>query len=281
MKFILLIITIISAAACLIAVYFHINHNDNKPITDPGYKIYKPKIINLTNNYAVPVLMYHRIDDLGSDEVKSPLLRDLTVPVKDFDEQIKYLVEQDFAVLSIRDVENAQLNNLPLPKKSVVITMDDGYRDNFENAFPILQKYGIPATIFVVTSMIDKSNHLSWDQILQMNNKPVNYGSHTIHHYDLTTLPLTKLDDELILSKQTLENKLPEKITSIAYPSGEFNDLVTQRTKQAGYISGWKKGGGPVQPGNNMYLLPRIRVHGRTTMEDFKRKVWSGVYAQL
>lgn len=230
-----------------------------------------------TREFAVPVLMYHRINDLSEREAKSPLLRDLTVAPAEFDKQVKYLIDHGFTILSARDVERAVRESRSLPERAVALTMDDGYRDNFERAFPILRRYGIPATIFLVSSVVDGPNHLTWEQTIEMHQRRVDFESHTVHHYDLTTLAQPQLDYELAESKRIIEARLSDRVTSIAYPSGEYSDQVVSRVEFAGYLAGWKKGGGPVQPDDNAYLLPRIRVRGCTTMDDFKRKVWSGI----
>ncbi len=232
----------------------------------------------MTAQFAVPVLMYHRISDLTEREARSPLMRDLTVSPRDFEAQIRYLVANGFTFLFARDVEQAVREHRPLPEKAVALTMDDGYRDNFEQAFPILRKYNVPATLFLVTSTVDTAGHVTWDEVRYMQPQGVGYGSHTVTHADLTTLPLARLDYELCESKRVLEGKLLERITAVAYPAGKYNQTVAARAEAAGYLAGWKKGGGPVQPGQDRFLLPRVRVHGRTTMKDFKRKVWSGVY---
>ena len=86
------------------------------------------------------------------------------------------------------------------------------------------------------------------------------------------------MDYELRVSKSIIEDRLIEKITAVAYPSGRYSKTVTERTEAAGYIAGWKKGGGPVEPGQDPYLLPRIRVQGHTTSRDFQRKVFSGMF---
>ncbi|MEQ1821855.1 MAG: polysaccharide deacetylase family protein [Fimbriimonadaceae bacterium] len=234
--------------------------------------------VEMTENFAVPVLMYHRISDLTPTQARSPLTRDLTVSPKDFEEQVSYLKNNGFSILSIYDVQAALLNGMPLPKKSVVITMDDGYRDNFEQAFPILQRHGVPATVFVVTSVVGDSKHLSWAQIAQLRESAWSFGSHTVSHPDLTVLPGDRLETELVNSKSVLEQRTASPVTTIAYPSGRFDDRVVQATQKAGYLTGWNKGGGPVRPGDDPFRLPRVRVHGRTTMADFKRKVWSGVW---
>jgi peptidoglycan/xylan/chitin deacetylase (PgdA/CDA1 family) len=222
--------------------------------------------------------MYHRVANLTEKEAKSPLMRDLTVSPKNFEEQVKYLADNHFTFLFARDVERAEREGTPLPERAVAITLDDGYKDNFDEAFPILRKYGAKATIFLVTNTINTGGHLNWDNVQIMQRERVGYGSHTVHHYELTSLTVPEMDYELRQSKKDIEGHLFERITAVAYPSGKYNRTVADRAEAAGYLAGWKKGGGPVQPGADMYLLPRVRVNGGSTMADFKRKVWSGVY---
>lgn len=232
----------------------------------------------MTENFAVPVLMYHRVCALSEREARSPLLRDLTVSPQDFERQVKYLSDHGFVFLKASQVEEALNQHEPLPEKAVALTMDDGYRDNFTDAFPILRKYRAAATIFLVTNTVDTPGHVAWDDVAVMRQQDVGYGSHTVHHYDLTDLPEAQLDYELRESKRVLEERLAEPVSDVAYPSGAYNALVVARTRCAGYRAGWKKGGGPVQPGAEPFLLPRVRVRGDTTMEEFKRMVWSGRY---
>lgn len=232
----------------------------------------------MTEHFAVPVLMYHRICDLTPREQRSELMRDLTVSPAHFEQQVKYLVDNGFTFLLAREVEEAARQHRSLPEKAVVLTMDDGYKDNFDCAFPILQKYNVPATIFLVTDTVNTDTHLSWENVLIMQKQQVGYGSHTVHHYDLPGLTPTEVEYELRESKRVLESRLVEKITAVAYPSGQYNRMVAEKAREVGYLAGWKKGGGPVQPGMDRYLLPRVRVNGGTTMKDFKRKVFSGLY---
>jgi peptidoglycan/xylan/chitin deacetylase (PgdA/CDA1 family) len=205
-------------------------------------------------------------------------MRDLTVSPADFEEQVKYLAENHFNFLLASEVEEAVRKGEALPERAVAITMDDGYKDNFERAFPILRRYHANATIFMVTNNFEKPQRLSWQDARTMRDGGVGWGSHTVSHADLTTLPQDRLDYELKESKRILETGLGLPVTSVAYPSGAYNDLVVERTKADGYLAGWKKGGGPVQPGAPAYLLPRVRVHGRTDMHDFQRKIWSGYW---
>jgi peptidoglycan/xylan/chitin deacetylase (PgdA/CDA1 family) len=252
-----------------------------RPIRREGTRIAPaPPPPTRTSDFAVPVLMYHRISDLNDAERRSPLLRDLTVAPMEFARQMQYLVDQGFTLLLAREVEEAVRAGRELPEKAVAVTMDDGYRDNFEQAFPILSRHGLPATIFVVTNTVETVGHLSWEEIGIMHGAEVGYGSHTVSHFDLTLLPLAQLDFELREYPRVLAERLVERLTAVANPAGRYNRRVAARAQAAGYLAGWKKGGGPVRPGDDMYLLPRVRVRGCTTMEEFQRKVWSGVNAR-
>lgn len=227
-----------------------------------------------TKQFSVPVLMYHRVDHLSEKEERSPLLRDLTVSPADFEQQVRFLVDNGYSVLLASEVEKAVMEGRELPEKAVSITLDDGYKDNFEQAFPILAKYRVPATVFLVTNNFGRPDRLSWDDVLQMKKEAgFGYGSHSVHHYDLTTLGQKELDYELVESKRLIEFKVQDPVTSIAYPAGSYNEFVKARARAAGYVAGWKKGGGFVTPSEDMLMLPRVRVSGRTDFETFKRKL--------
>lgn len=253
--------------------------SESVSLLKPTPKGVKPAPV-LVSDYAVPVLMYHRIDDLTQEQEKNALMRDLTVSPANFEQQIAYLKANNFTALTVDQVQEALLGGKPLPARSVVITMDDGYSDSFEKAYPILHRYQFPATLFLITSVLNAENHVTWQDVDTMKRSGFTYGSHTVTHPDLRTLSLAALDIELRDSKRVLEDHFRSPINSIAYPSGECNDLVVERTRAAGYLTGWTKGGGPVQPRDDPYRLPRVRVRGSTTMDDFKRMVWSGAYAR-
>ncbi len=230
------------------------------------------------SDFAVPVLMYHRVCPLTELEAKSPLTRDLTVLPEDFEQQIKHLSDNGFVLLSVYDVQTALLTGGKLPEKAVALTFDDGYRDNFDHAFPILSKYRASATIFLVKNTVDDAKHLTWEMIRRMRSDNVRYGSHTVSHPDLTSLDDIQLDYELVESKRFLESKLREPVTALAYPAGRFDKRVTTQARSAGYLTAWDKGGGPVRPGDDPFRLPRVRVHGQTSLRDFERKAWSGYW---
>lgn len=224
-------------------------------------------------NLSVPVLMYHRIQKLSPDDARNPLLKELTVEPEDFEAQMKYIHESGFTVISTHDIQNMVRAGLPIPEKALAITFDDGYKNNFEVAFPILRKYGFIATIFVVTRAIGTPGHLTWDDCARMLKAGFSIESHTVHHSDLTTLNPHELDMELEQSASSIYNSLGINVTSLAYPSGRYDKNVVAAMPACGYAAGWKKDGGPVHLKENIYLLPRIRVIGGLPLNGFKKLI--------
>jgi peptidoglycan/xylan/chitin deacetylase (PgdA/CDA1 family) len=170
-------------------------------------------------------------------------------------------------------VERAVRLQEPLPVRAVALTLDDGYDDNFTQAFPVLRRYGLDGTLFLVTGTVDTPDHVTWECARAMGAAGMEFGSHSVHHFDLTTLSLPELDRELQESRAELEQQLSTPIQQIAYPSGQYNERVKERARQAGYRAGWKKGGGWVTPDSDPLMLPRVRVQGDTTLAQFIRKV--------
>lgn len=246
----------------------------------PGAVEWAPVPAARTADFAVPVLMYHRVDDLTEREARSPLMRDLTVSPANFEEQVAFLAREGYSFLTVSEVTEAVRKSGELPEKAVCLTFDDGYRDNFEKAFPIMRKYGARGTVFMVTDNIDRTARLTAGQMRAMDGGGVSMESHTVSHPDLVVLGDERLRFELLESRRRIEEVVGSAVTNIAYPAGRFDDRVVAFTDSAGYVGGWNKGGGPVQPGHDPLRLPRIRVHGRTSMGDFERKVRSGLEAR-
>ena len=226
-----------------------------------------------TSNYSVPVLMYHRISALTAKEKTSAITVDLTVPPQQFEMQIQALQQAGYTFFKASEVAEAVATGKPLPQKAVSITMDDGYADNYEVAFPILRKYHVPATIFVITSAVGSAGHVTWANLREMQQAGVEAQSHSVTHPDLPSLTGKRLDSELANSRKSLEAQLKAPITTLAYPAGRYSDEVVEHTKSAGYLAAWKKSGGPVKPGDSLFLLPRVRVTGTESIGAFKRSV--------
>lgn len=238
--------------------------------------------VETTTDFAVPVLMYHRVAKLTPSESRSPLLRDLTVAPERFESQIAELTQRGYVFLTVSEIADALSSRKPLPKKAIAITFDDGYLDNYTDALPILKKYGARATVFMVTNNLNKPARLAKSHLAEMLREGWTVESHSVSHPNLTQLADGALSSELRDSKSLLENQFGVDVASVAYPAGEFDDRVVEFVQDAGYASAWKKGGGPVRPENaaDLYRLPRVRIHGKTSAAEFQRAVVSGLEVQ-
>ena len=184
--------------------------------------------------------------------------------------QLKYIQDEGYATLTLSELKDYILNNSPIPKKSILITFDDGYMDNYDNAFPILKDFNMVATIFCITSNLDGSYYLSKDAINEMSNYGIDIESHTVNHPHLNEMTYDEQLTELIESKKTLESITGKKIDSIAYPFGDFNDDSIKAAKDAGYTLGFTTKRGLSDRDDNPLKLDRIYISSKYDMDTFK-----------
>jgi peptidoglycan/xylan/chitin deacetylase (PgdA/CDA1 family) len=199
-----------------------------------------------TNGYQViPVLNYHHfVEDCDSL---------LCVPPVVFDQHMKFLKDNGYRTVTMEDLSNFLQYRQALPKKSLMITIDDGYRSAYEVAYPILKRYGFTATLFIYTDYVGVSDKaITWDQLEEMSIDGFQIGSHTISHSDLTMKKegeseeeyLERINKELIDSKQTIDMKLKQDTIAIAFPFGRYDESILSLSEQAGYKLGFSVGGG-------------------------------------
>lgn len=160
----------------------------------------------------VPVLNYHKIDTLHHSLSLSP---------QEFEDQIRYLHESGYTGITPDQLMAHHKYGRGLPEKPVLITFDDGYADNYTNAFPILKKYGFTATIFLVTGKMGRDpNFLSWEQAREMQQAGFVFGSHTVNHVVLTEMATEAALAELTGSAQDMERELGVRPKYFAYQIG-------------------------------------------------------------
>ena len=212
---------------------------------------------------GIPVLLYHHVGD-GRDMPK------LTVSPAEFDRQVGALDSHGFRAIPLDDLLAYMRGEaVKLPDKPVVITFDDGYTDNYTNAFPILKKYGFDAAIFMVGINFDRQNRLSSGQVREMAAGGFTVGAHSMTHPDLTTLSAAALKTEVAGSRAKAGQVTGRPADYFAYPGGFYDLATVDAVRAAGYrgaftvLTGLNKAGF-----DDPYLLRRIPVFSDT---DFDR----------
>lgn len=216
----------------------------------------------INENIGVPVLYYHSVTEPESNEV-------IISPEK-LRTQLKYIKDQGYITLTMSELKNYLLNNSPIPTKSIVITFDDGYMDNYLNAFPILKELNMNATIFCITSDLNGSYYLSKDAIKEMSDYGIDIESHTVSHQKLDEMTYEKQLAELKESKKTLESITEKTVDSLAYPFGNFNDNSVKAAEDAGYSLAFTTNRGLADRNDSPLELDRIYVSSKYDMNTFK-----------
>lgn len=182
-------------------------------------------------NRQIPVLAYHRVGYTTDN---------LTVTPERFTNDLESLQEWGYCSISLEDFQKfIDDRNVNLPDKPILITFDDGYLDNFENAYPILRKYGMIGTFFIITDMLWTKDRLAPEHIAEMSQGGMSFGSHTVTHRALAELDYATIYNELVNSKATLESVLGKNVNAIAYPRGSYNEAVIEIAQNVGYITGF------------------------------------------
>src|SRR3989338_10297031 len=206
----------------------------------------------MSDHYTVPIMMYHHVDHTFKPRLD-------TVSPENFERHMEFLAQHHYRVISLDELIRGINNGKVFPRNTVVITFDDGYLDNYTNAFEILKRYQFPATIFVPSDDIDTKEHLSWDQLKEMQAHNITIGSHTRTHAYLPDLFMIDQKKEIEGSKQILEEKLKTEIAYFAYPIGGFNDQIKQLLKDAGYKAACTTNRGFKRTNKDIFELKRVR----------------------
>ncbi len=231
-----------------------------------------PKITLKSNEFFVPILMYHhiRINPRPQDRVWVSL----NVTSEQLDAQLNYLATHNYHVITLDDLYNALTKGGALPENPIILSFDDGYRNFYDNAYPILKKHNMKAIEFIITAVEGANAYLTWDQISEMYKSGlVEFGAHTQHHPNLPDLSTTMINNEITLSKSDLESHLGKPIKWFAYPYGGYNNYIENEVQKAGYLGAVSTIYGGVQSKDKLYLLPRIGVSGAFSLDEFARRV--------
>jgi len=217
------------------------------------------------------VLMYHKVNDVPENPV--------TVPVSQFDEQMAQLRELGYRPVDLDAVLAYYVDGVPLPPRAVLITFDDGYRDNLQNAAPILEKHGYPAVLFMPVAYLDAgrplphderlatrgvvNRTLGWRELAELEAAGIRVESHGIGHRPLADLELDEAAREITLSKLKLEERLGRPVRAFAYVKGSeahYRPVHLSLLRQAGYDIAFTSISGANGPRTDPLQLHRYNV---------------------
>jgi peptidoglycan/xylan/chitin deacetylase (PgdA/CDA1 family) len=223
----------------------------------------------------IPILMYHSVDDDSAAACVRP---------HRFEEQLSYLSRSGYEAVDLDAVYDYLTQGASISSKPIVITFDDGYRDNLENAYPILKKYGMCATIYLVTGHLGSSNRwnasdgipqrplMNWDEICSSaNDLLLSFQAHTFSHPKLTRISANQVREELGNSKQMIEERLGKPCRHLAYPYGDYDSVVRDTAEEVGFRTACSTRWGNNRPGDDLLCLFRIGVGNDDSLRDFKR----------
>ncbi len=236
----------------------------------------------------VAVLMYHHVNDNRGDTV--------TVTPEVFEGQMAYAKRAGFRFLSIDELVSYMKGELEIRDRAVVLTFDDGYLDNYVHVFPVLKRYGIRASVFIVSSWADAASeaggsvirdkrfprhgdtkrlledgradmvYMDWDKIAEMSRSGlVDFYSHTVSHPRCDRLTEAELKSELQGSKEAVEKRLTGTCPYLCWPGGFYNDTAVGIAKDAGYKALFTTERGVVRPGDDPFYIKRIVIKDSVT----------------
>jgi peptidoglycan/xylan/chitin deacetylase (PgdA/CDA1 family) len=219
-------------------------------------------------NVQVPILVYHSVRPHIKKESVYQDFYDITPEL--LRGHLEYLKENRYETISFGMLADYFDTGATLPKKSVILSFDDGWKNQYEYAFPLLKEFGATATFFVFTNAINRGNHLTWEQLREMRDAGISIEAHTkMHPYLVKITDPKKLVNEISGSKKILEEELGLHITSFAYPFGTYDDAVVAEVKNSGFRTARTLRGGIEQSESERYVLRASLV--TDNFEDFKR----------
>ncbi|OGN29973.1 MAG: hypothetical protein A3A33_01470 [Candidatus Yanofskybacteria bacterium RIFCSPLOWO2_01_FULL_49_25] len=222
------------------------------------------------------VLMYHSVGD--NKEF-------FTVPSSVFEHEIKYLADHRYHIIPLSQLVALLKERKPIPTRTVVLTFDDGYADNYSEVFPILQRYHVPASIFIATSFVGGARMvrretlpmLSWEQIREMKDSGlIEFFPHTHTHPKLTKISSAEAEQEIRESYDMLAKQLQVPQQVFAYPYGFFNAEVVDQVKSAGFHGACTVQSGIVTVETNPFCIPRNSIDSHVTFSMFKGIIQRG-----
>jgi len=216
----------------------------------------------------LPILMYHYIRTPPSPQ-RDLIGYNLSVAPAVFTAQMDWLSDHGYHTVTFNDVRLYWQHIQPLPSKPVIITLDDGYRDLYTTAFPILVAHDFTAVAYIVTGFIGLKGYVTVSEVKQLDQYGFEIGAHTVNHSNLARASEPWLTYQLVQSKRWLENLLGHAVLDMAYPTGKYNFQTVLAVERAGYYSATTEQYGILHSLEDRYVWTRVRVGGGEPMKMF------------
>lgn len=219
----------------------------------------------------VPIIMYHYISapPTGADSIRL----DLSVSPENLRQQMGWLKEKGFTTITPDDLYAALTRGKRLPANPILLTFDDGYRDAYANAFPILKEFGFTGTFCVVSGFIDSGNneYLTWEQVKKMAKAGMSIQNQSRTHKSIEGRDHDWLVDQIVVPGDRIEAITGIRPRFFCYPSGDYDDNAIYELQQAGYVAAFTTADGTFAYTDDMMRLRRVRMRGSTTLAQFAR----------
>jgi len=206
----------------------------------------------------VPILMYHHV--MEAKQAEAIGATNLNVPPEKFREQMDYLLQKGYQVISLEEMYEG-LKNKEIPVKPIVLTFDDGYRDFYDYVYPILREKNLKATVFIISQFVGGERYLTWSQIQEMSKSGlVSVGNHTLNHPYLTSLRIEEIRNQIISANNIISEKVGQRIRFFAYPYGAVNSLIEEVLKEGDFWGAVVTTSGSPQCLGLPFRFSRIRI---------------------
>jgi peptidoglycan/xylan/chitin deacetylase (PgdA/CDA1 family) len=224
---------------------------------------------------SFPILTFHAVDARPAA---------ISFPPRVFEHGIALLQDRGHRTLSLVELTDCIRRRASFPERSFVITFDDGYRSVYEQAFPVLQRYGMTATVFLTVGKAKKKrlptmegrSMLSWHEIKEMYRAGISFGGHTMTHPDLTRLPAELLESEVVGGKKIIEDALGSKVDTFAYPFGRYDNRCRELVSRH-FLCACSDRLGLLRPNTDLYAMERVDAYYLRTERLF-RTMLTGVF---
>ena len=215
----------------------------------------------------VPIVMYHyvRVNPVPGDQLGF----NLSVTPENFSHQMDWLQANGYHPIDFDDLRAYFLGQSPLPAKPVILTFDDGYRDLYTTAYPVLRAHNFKAVAYLVSGFLGAPNNVTRQQVVDMDAHGIQIGAHTYSHVDLTKSANGELTRQLVDSRTDLEHLVGHTVIDFCYPSGRFDNRVIAAVQAAGYQTATTTQPGTQHAVADRFTWSRVRVSGGEGLDRF------------